>query len=95
MSTRVLIDRSLDNLSKCWRSLVRTDLIYKLLAFCLLSPFFTLLLGYALALSGNRVLTDLDIVHFLAGPLGLFISVLLGALWLRQEGFEAFSLALP
>ena len=70
MSTRVLIDRSLDHLSKCLNSLVRTDLIYKLLAFCLFSPVFSLLLGYALALSGNRVLTDLDIVHFIAGPLG-------------------------
>lgn len=92
MSTRVLIDRSLDHLSKCWHSLVRTDLIYKLLAFCLFSPVFSLVLGYALALSGNRVLTDLDIVHFIAGPLGLLISVLLGAIWLGLLAIEQASL---
>ena len=92
MSTRVLIDRSLDHLSRCWYSLVRTDLIYKLLAFCLFSPVFSLLLGYALALSGNRVLTDLDIVHFIAGPLGLLISVLLGAIWLGLLAIEQASL---
>jgi len=92
MPTRVLIDRSLGNLSKCWHSLVRTDLIYKLLAFCLFSPVFSLVLGYALALSGNRVLTDLDIVHFIAGPLGLFLSVLLGAIWLGLLAIEQASL---
>lgn len=75
-----------------WRSLIATDLLYKLLAFVLLTPLFAALFRTLLTLSGNSVLSDVDIAMFFAGPFGWFCAIALGACSLGIVALEQTSL---
>lgn len=70
---------ALRNLRRTWPRMFGTDLVFKLLAFALLLP----LVGYALrrfvALSGNTVLSDLDILFFILSPIGIVALIVVGA----------------
>ncbi len=88
-----------DKCSRCyvWRGdvlaqLVMTDLLYKLLTFVLLTPLLAMLFRTLLALSGNSVLSDVDIAVFFAGPFGWFCAIVLGAVWLGIVALEQASL---
>lgn len=81
-----------ESLSGCWKKLIVADLLYKLLALVVLTPIFSLLLSSLLSLSGNSVLSDIDIAYFLAGPFGWFCAILLGAVWLGIIALEQSSL---
>ncbi|WP_158545447.1 glycerophosphodiester phosphodiesterase [Bremerella cremea] len=70
------------NLWNCGRTLVATDLLYKLLTFILLTPLLSSLFRLLLAAFGDDVLSDVDIVIFLLGPAGWFCSLVVGTLWL-------------
>ncbi|WP_436714393.1 glycerophosphodiester phosphodiesterase family protein [Roseiconus lacunae] len=74
------------------QSLVATDVTYKLLAYILITPLFVLLFRLLLRLSGNEVLSDLDIAHFLLGPFGWFCGIAIAAVWLAILAFEQASL---
>ena len=63
----------------CWKQLVLTDLLFKALAFVVLTPLVGLLLQAALSVSGNAVLADQDILLFLLGPAGWISFILVGA----------------
>ena len=76
----------------CWRRLVITDLIYKLLAFVVLTPLFSLLFRGLLWIAGKGVLSDIDIALFFAGPFGWLSAILLGAVWLSILAIEQASL---
>ncbi|MEO8272290.1 MAG: hypothetical protein ABI557_21455, partial [Aureliella sp.] len=62
-----------------WRALVAADLLYKLLAFVLLTPLFVALNRCLLMLVGQSVLSDVDIAIFFMGPFGWFCAIVLGA----------------
>lgn len=81
-----------ETLSRCWQKLLIADLLYKLSAFVLLTPLVSLLLRFMLFLSGQRVLSDLDIAFFLARPLGWVSAILVGGVWLALIGLEQASL---
>lgn len=80
------------SLRQSWRGLVAIDLLYKILAFVLLTPLFAALFRSLLALSGNSVLSDVDIAMFFAGPFGWCCAIILGAVWLGIVALEQASL---
>lgn len=84
--------RTAGNLIASWRDLVVADLLYKLVAFVLLTPLFAALLRCILAFGGQSVLSDVDIVMFFVGPLGWCCAILLGAVWLAIIALEQASL---
>lgn len=61
-----------------WKELVLADLVYKTIAFALLTPLVGLLLRVTLAVSGMAVLADQDILRFMLGPVGwiAFVTVM-------------------
>lgn len=81
-----------NSLVASWRSLVATDLLFKLLAFALLTPLFLILWQCLLMLAGQSVLSDVDIAMFFAGPFGWFSAIVLGAVWLAIVAWEQASL---
>jgi glycerophosphoryl diester phosphodiesterase len=76
----------------CWKQLLVTDLVYKVLAFILLTPILGVLFRGLIALSGNAILTDLDILLFFLGPAGWACLVAVGALWLGITAVELAAL---
>jgi len=79
-------------LTACWRSLVAADILYKLLAFTLLTPLFVLLFHCILTLTGDGVLSDVDIAIFFAGPTGWLSAIVLGSIWLTIVAMEQATL---
>ena len=74
----VLTD-ALRDLSRSWRSLASTDIVYKVIAFAVLTPAATLLLYLLRLAASERVVADADIARFLlTSPWGI-ASLLLGA----------------
>jgi len=80
------------SLTASWRTPVAADLLYKLLAFVLLTPLFVALFRCLLMLAGQSVLSDVDIAVFFAGPFGWFCAIVLGAVWLAIAALEQASL---
>ncbi|MCA9166120.1 MAG: glycerophosphodiester phosphodiesterase [Planctomycetales bacterium] len=72
--------------------LIATDLMYKLLAYLAIAPAFVVLFRTLLRLSGNKVLSDIDIAYFLIGPFGWVCGILLGGIWLAIFALEQTSL---
>ncbi|QDT31097.1 Glycerophosphoryl diester phosphodiesterase [Thalassoglobus polymorphus] len=61
-----------------WRSLVLADLLFKLIAFIVLTPLSSLLFRIFLSYSGHEILTDTDIAFFFLHPLGIVWLILVG-----------------
>ncbi len=76
---RELLRDSIRTHSRHWALLCRTDLIYKLFSFLLLTPLAALLAQVSLQLSGQHLLADQDILFFLLGPAGWFCLITVGA----------------
>jgi glycerophosphoryl diester phosphodiesterase len=68
-----------DRLTMCWRELVLTDLLFKCIAFVVLTPCVSLLLRTFLALTGRGVLTDLELARVLLHPFGWAAMIVVGA----------------
>ena len=62
---------------ECWKSLLITSFLYKLLTIVFLAPLVALPLQLTIRFSSNQVLTDQDIAFFFATPLGA-ISLIAG-----------------
>jgi glycerophosphoryl diester phosphodiesterase len=62
-----------------WKSLVLTDIVYKAIAFAVLTPLVGLVLRMALAASGRKILADQDILHFLLGPVGWIVFIMVNS----------------
>ncbi len=71
-----------------WPQLVGTDLAYKAAAFALLFPLSSLALRGFLALGGNQVVADLDILVFALSPLGVVTLVAMGAILLTVVALQ-------
>ncbi|QDT28359.1 glycerophosphodiester phosphodiesterase [Gimesia panareensis] len=80
------------SLNASLRHLIGADMLYKLLAFVVLTPLFAILFRTLLALGGQSVLTDVDIALFFAGPFGWICAITLGAVWLTIVALEQASL---
>src|SRR5687768_17370786 len=66
------------NLRATWKSLVMADILFKLIAFILLTPTISLLFRGFLSFSGQTVLADVDIARFFLHPLGWLACVIVG-----------------
>ena len=66
------------NLRRCWKTLLATDLLFKLIAYVVLFPSVGLLFGLFVWTSGRDVLADTDIARFAISPWGLACLVLVG-----------------
>ncbi len=75
-----------------WRRLIVTDILYKILAFVVLTPLVGMLLRALLALFGHAAVSDMDVVLFCLGPAGWVCLVLLGSLTLAIVALEQASL---
>lgn len=75
-----------------WKSLVLTDVAFKLIALAVLTPLVGVLPRVLIAMSGNAVLSDLDIFYFFLGPAGWLCFLLVGTLWLAIVALEQASL---
>ena len=75
-----------------WQSLAATDLLFKVLAFAVLTPIFAMLWRSLLAWAGQSVLSDVDIARFFAGPFGWLCAIVLGASWSAIIGIEQAAL---
>ena len=80
------------NFRSSWRSLFLTDVVFKVVAFILLTPLASFLFRVLLAASGNAVLSDADILFFFLGPLGWLCLIAVGAVWLGIIALEQASL---
>ncbi|MCP4190845.1 MAG: hypothetical protein GY768_09475 [Planctomycetaceae bacterium] len=76
----------------CWKQLAATDILYKIIAFILLTPFVGLFFGILVNLSGRTVLADQDIVLFLLEPLGCATLILTGSLLITILALEQAAL---
>jgi len=77
---RSIVDTTAHDLRFSWKALALTDIVYKIIAFIVLTPLVGLLFRVALAVSGNEVLADQDILFFFLGPVGWLCLITVGAL---------------
>ncbi len=88
----------LHRLQGAWKSLIATDVLFKMVAFILLTPLVGLLFRVFLAASGRTILADVDIARFLLHPVGWLTSIVVGGavislLALEQSALMSISLA--
>ena len=82
----------LNDFRRCWKQLIVTDLIYKIIAFVFLTPLVTVPLQIAVGLSRNTVLADQDILQFFLTPVGAISLIAMGALSISIVAFEITAL---
>ena len=75
-----------------WKQLTLTNLVYKLVAFVLLTPLVGILFRVLLAAAGKDVLADQDILFFFLGPVGWLCGIAVGGLWLAIVALEQAAL---
>ncbi|MEO1617576.1 MAG: glycerophosphodiester phosphodiesterase [Planctomycetota bacterium] len=80
------------SLTGSWRSLVATDLLFKLFAFSILTPLFSVFWQGLLLVVGGGILSDADIARFFLGPFGWICGITVGAAWLAILAMEQGSL---
>ena len=71
-----------------WKELVLADLVYKTIAFAVLTPLVGLILRLTLSVSGTEVLADQDILRFLLGPVGWITFVVVMSVGISVIVFE-------
>ena len=64
---------------RTWPRLLATDMVYKIIAFVVLTPLIGLALQFFMSTSGSSVLADQDILFFVLSPVGLATLVVVGA----------------
>jgi len=87
-----LIDAVFNDFRRCWKQLFLADMVYKIVAFVVLTPLASLLFRALLATTGKTVLADQDILFFFLGPVGWLCFVGVGALWLGIVALEQAAL---
>lgn len=79
MDHRPILPTVVEHLRQSWKSLMIADLLFKAIAFVLLTPIVSLLFRGFLWLSGRSILADTDIAAFLIHPTGWLAGVVIGA----------------
>ncbi|GAB5405868.1 MAG: glycerophosphodiester phosphodiesterase [Aureliella sp.] len=77
-----------DNLRRCWRKLLVADLLFKVIAFVILTPLVSVLFRLFIAASGRDVVADADIPKFLLHPVGAVAFVVVAGLLLAIFAWE-------
>lgn len=80
------------SLKSSWRRLVITDVLFKIVAFVLLTPLVSLMFRGFLWLSGHTVLADTDIARFFLHPLGWITVVVVGGATIAVLALEQAAL---
>ena len=88
VDARSVLVGAVTGLSTCWLALATTDLLYKLVAFLVLTPLAGVVLSLSLWLGGSTVLADQDILAFALSPVGLVSLVLAAAVSLTVVVLE-------
>lgn len=65
-----------------------TDIVFKVIAIVVLIPLVGSLFRVLIALSGQAVLSNVDILMFFLGPAGWVCAFLVGAIWLAIVALE-------
>ena len=65
---------------RVWPQLPTTDLVYKVIAFAIFTPFVGLALRFFMSTSGNSVLADQDILFFVMSPIGMVALVVVSVI---------------
>jgi len=73
---------------RTWPQLLTTDVIFKAIAFALLTPFVGFALRFFMSTSGNTVLADQDILFFVLSPIGIVALVTISAIILGIIALE-------
>jgi hypothetical protein len=73
-----MIDAVVQKLRSSWSDLLLTDILFKVVAFILLTPLVSLVFRAFLAVSGRTVLADVDIAKFLFHPIGWVTLIVVG-----------------
>ncbi len=90
--THSLLTTSLGAFRSSWKPLILTSIAFRVIAFIALTPLVTLLFRGLLAVSGNSVVSDQDILHFFLGPPGWCCLILVGAIALGIAALEQAAL---
>ena len=64
---------------RAWPRLLATDVVYKIIAFVVLTPLVGLVFEFFMSTKGSSVLADQDILFFVLSPVGLATLVVVGA----------------
>ena len=75
-----------------WKNLFITDIVYKIIAFVILTTAVSIAFRIMLSISGRTVLADEDILYFLLEPVGWICLIVVGALWLGIFALEQAAL---
>lgn len=84
--------RTLSGFTGCWKQLLLTDLVYKLIALLVLTPLVGALFRLMVAMSGKTVLADQDILFFFLAPTGWLCLIAIGVLWIGITAAELAAL---
>ena len=75
-----LFSASFRDLWRCLADLLLFDVLFKVIAFIILSPIVAWLFRQFVATSGNAAVGNFDIARFLLSPLGLGVTILIAGL---------------
>ena len=89
---RSLLIGALCDVRRRWKKLFLTAVLYKVVAFVLLTPLVAILFRTFVAMSGKAVLADQDVLYFFLSPAGGLCLVIVGALSLGIVAFEQIAL---
>jgi glycerophosphoryl diester phosphodiesterase len=80
-ATRDIVIETVGDFLRLWKTLARTDIVYKIVSFALLTPAAVLVLRWAMSRAGTRVVADTEIATFLlTTPIGLLTLIVAGAI---------------
>src|SRR5262245_51254805 len=86
---RAIVGGAIRDLRDCWRVLAQADLVYKLIAFALLTPGTLLLLRWAMSRTGTLVVADTEIAtFFLTTRQGILALIVVGAILVGITALE-------
>ncbi|MCR9202002.1 MAG: glycerophosphodiester phosphodiesterase [Planctomycetaceae bacterium] len=71
-----------------WLSLLTTDLLFKALAFVVLTPLLSLCQRLTIQVAGDGLMSDADFALLFTHPVGIACGVLVGAVWLGVISLE-------
>src|SRR5262245_5031622 len=87
-----MLASTIRNFAFCWKSLARTDITCKIIAFAVLTPIVGFLFRLFVVLSGRAILADVDIAYFFLHRLGWLCCIVVGGAVLGVLALEQSAL---
>ena len=91
-NTPSLLRGVIGDLRLSWKELALAGLVFKIIAFVVLTPLVGILFRVLIAMSGTSVLSDVDLLYFFLRPIGWLCFIIVGALWLAIIALEQAAL---